>query len=938
MSKLLLIDGHSQAYRAFFGVKTPLATSSGELTTAVFGFTRKLFSILKEHSPDQVGVAFDVGDTWRHKEYTEYKGTRERMPDDLRSQMGRIEQLLDVLNIPIVTYPNFEADDVLGTLSRKADELGSEVLILTGDRDLFQLVTERVSILYTSGGPNPRTSVYGLAEVQERYGLTPEQFIDLKALTGDASDNIPGIPGVGEKTAIKFLKSYETLDNLYQHVEEISGPKTKQNLIDAEEQVRINKRLVTIHTNLEMEYDPERFKLQGYDGDQVVQFFTELEFHSLIKQLPTSGLALAQDGTEITSDAPGGQLSLFGEEADSARQTAPPTVEEANFLSVQSEETLAQLVSELKNASCISFDVETDSTDAVQAKLIGLGIAWDAGKSAYIPVAHQEGEQLTWSTQVLPLIAPFFLDSSIPKVAHNTKYDLTVCQRHGLEIAGPLHDTMVMAWILDPASRRLGLKAMAEDELGWQMTEISQLIGSGKKQITIDQVDLLQAGAYCAADVDATIQLYERLGPRLEKAGQTQLYKKAEQPLISVLTKMELAGIRLDTDYLAEMSQQLTTRLSELETQLFKLVGREFNQRSTQQMSDALFTDMAFPTKGMKKTKSGHFSTAVSELERLANADLSADQEQVLETIFEQRQLEKLRSTYVDALPTMVNPETGRLHTSFNQSGAVTGRMSSSNPNLQNIPIRTEIGRKIRRAFVAEPGWLLIAADYSQVELRILAHVAQEPGLLTAFQEDQDIHAATAARLFDVPITEVDKSQRGLAKTINFATIYGVSAFGLSSRTEMGPKQAQQFLDQYFETYPQIQVYIDNTLAKAKDEGYVETLLGRKRFFHELQSGRLPFNQRTAIERAAMNAPIQGTAADIMKLAMIELSNRLAQSTLQARMLLQVHDELVLEVPPNEQNETAALIREVMESAFQLDVPLKVDIEIGENWYEMNNI
>lgn len=941
MSKLLLIDGHSQAYRAFFGMKTPLSTRNGEMTGAVFGFARKFLSVLKEYGPTEVGVAFDLGDTWRHKEYSEYKGTRERMPDDLRTQMGRIEQMLEVFNIPIITYPDMEADDILGTLAHKAGAQGTDVLILTGDRDLFQLVTDRVSILYTSGGPRPKTTVYGLAEVQERYGLTPEQFIDLKALTGDTSDNIPGIPGVGEKTAIKFLKQFETLDNIYQNLDDISGKKTKQNIAEAEEQVRVNKRLVTILTDLDVEYESERFKLQGYDTNAIVDFFTELEFKSIVAQLPSFGIDTGTGPSADESDSAqndSGQLSLFGEPETATSTSSTPTPEsERDFLCVQDEQALDALVAALKDATQISFDVETDNVDAIQANLVGLGIAWGHDKTAYIPVAHAEGDQLDWAEKVLPAIQPFFADASIPKLAHNAKYDLTVCLQHGLKINGTIHDTMVMAWIMDPASRRLGLKAQAEDELGWQMTEITDLIGTGRKQITIDKVDIKPAGAYCAADVDATIQLYDLLLPRLKESGMMALYEQVEQPLVTVLTEMERTGIRLDTDYLAEMSKMLVSRLGELEATLVKIVGHEFNQRSTQQMSQVLFEEMAFPTKGMKKTKSGHYSTAVTELEKLRNADLSADQSLVIETIFEQRQLEKLRGTYVDALPELVNPQTERLHTSFNQSGAVTGRMSSSNPNLQNIPIRTELGRQIRRAFVAEPGWLLMAADYSQVELRILAHIAQEPGLLTAFQEDQDIHAATAARLFDVNIADVDKNQRGLAKTINFATIYGVSAFGLSSRTDMGPKEAQKFLDQYFETYPQIQVYIDKTLNMAKQEGYVETLLGRKRFFPELQSGNLQFNRRSGIERAAMNAPIQGTAADIMKIAMINLHERLAASKLQTRMLLQVHDELVLELPPEEKDEALALVCDVMESAYTLDVPLKVDVEVGINWYDMED-
>lgn len=927
MATLLLIDGHSQAYRAFFGMKTPLSTKSGELTGAVFGFARKLLSIIKEHRPDEIAVAFDLGDTWRHTTFAEYKATRDAMPDEMRSQMDRIEEMLRAFNIPIITYPDYEADDVLGTLSLQAAEAGTNVLILTGDRDLFQLIGERVQILYTSGGPNPKTSIYGLDELQDRYELTPTQFIDLKALTGDSSDNIPGVSGVGEKTAVKFLKQYASLDNLYAHVDEISGPKTRQNLIDAREQVELNKTLVTIVRDLDVTYDAAACQLQDYDPNVVVKLFQELEFRSLIKELPD----VMPTATES------GQMGLFDDPTAVGEAQLPVSTD---YLCVQDEAALARVVEQLKNAQILSFDVETTSTDAIQATLVGLGVAWAPHEAAYIPIAHREGEQLPWET-VRAAIAPFFADASLPKLAHNGKYDLTVVLRNGIEVNGPVHDTMTMAWLLDPASRHLGLKDLAARELDWEMTEITELIGKGRKQITIDQVEITSVVAYCGADVDATIQLYEKLVPRLQAAEMWQLYEEIELPLLPILTDMELAGVQLDLDYLAGMSKRLTERLAALQTDLFQLVGHEFNLRSTQQLSQVLFEEMNFPTKGLSKTKGGQISTAVSELEKLAarKSELSDDQQRVIEIIFEQRQLEKLRGTYVDALPTLVNPETGRVHTSFNQTGAVTGRMSSSNPNLQNIPIRTELGREIRRAFIVPEGWTLLAADYSQVELRILAHVAKEEILIDAFRNDQDIHATTASKLFHVPIDEVTRDQRGLAKTINFATIYGSSAFGISSRTDMDPKEAQHFLDQYFITYPRIKEYIDNTTETVKAEGYVETLRGRKRFFTELQPGqRLPFNQRMAVERAAINAPIQGTAADIMKIAMIRLHEQLCAGNYRSRMLLQVHDELVLEVPNEERDDVAQLICDVMESAYTLDVPLKVDVEVGPNWYDLEKI
>jgi len=936
MPLLLLIDGHSQAYRAFFAIKNPMSTRDGEPTGAVYGFARKLLSVLRDYQPDQVAVAFDTGDTWRHAEFPDYKATRDSMPDEMRTQMARIEEMLRVFNIPVLTYPNFEADDILGTLSRTAAAQGTDVLVMTGDRDMFQLVDERVKILYTSGGPNPETKIFGAAEVEARYGLTPAQFIDFKALTGDNSDNIPGVPGVGEKTATKFLQQYGSLDGLYAHVDAISGPKTRQSLIDAHELVVRNKRLVTISRELDIPYNAEQCRLRDYPKDAVVALFNALEFRSLIKDLPLSD-ADAPVAAPAAAPAPvdaSGQMALFA-----VAQTARPAqTGSATYSCVQDDASLQKLLTALQSAQSISFDVETTSTDAMQASLVGLGIAWDAGAAAYIPVAHANTTQLNWAI-VREQLRPFFADVAVPKLAHNGKYDLTVLRRHGLDAAGTIDDTLLMAWLLDSASRSLGLKALAADNLGWQMTELSELIGSGRKQITMDQVPADLAAAYCGADVDATLHLYEVLAPRLQAAGLWQLYVEIERPLLPVLTDMEMAGVLLDSAFLGEMSVVFTKRLAELETELHQVVGHPFNMRSTQQLSQVLFEQLKFPTRGLKKTASGHYSTAAGVLDGLATygGELSDEQRRVLDIILEHRQLEKLRGTYIDALPQLVNPATGRLHTSFSQTGSVTGRLSSSNPNLQNIPIRTDIGREIRRAILAPPGWSLISADYSQVELRVLAHVAHEELLIEAFLADEDIHAVTAARLFHVPIDQVTRQQRGLGKTINFATIYGVSAFGLSSRTELTPEQARQFLDQYFRTYPRIREYIEDTLNQARERGFVETLLGRKRFFPELKNPSLPYNQRQAVERQAINAPIQGTAADIMKIAMIRLHAQLRAGGYQTRLLLQVHDELVLEAPPEELDAVIPLIRTTMDSAYQMAVPLKVDVEIGPNWRDLQS-
>ncbi len=945
MSKYLLIDGHSQAYRAFFGVRTPLVTARGEPTAAVFGFFRKLFSVLREFRPDGVAVAFDKGDTWRHEEYVEYKATRDAMPDEMRSQMDRIDEILKALRIPIITLENYEADDVLGALAGQASEAGHEVLILSGDRDMFQLVSERVKILYTSGGPSPSTLPYGVSDVAERYGgLDPDQFLEMKALVGDSSDNIPGVPGVGEKTAIRFLRAYGTLDGIYEHIDVIKGPKTQQNLRLAEEDVRRNKRLMSIVCDLDVTFDAEAFRLQEYDSGDVRRIFSELEFKGLQRELDQfgeGGFGIGGSGRAVQSDGMQAQPTLFqGEESASGLPRSEAETGGQTYRCVKSLSELDEVCDALGEARVLSFDVETTGRDPMRAGLVGLGIAWERGEACYIPIAHSEGEQLHWEV-VRERLRPYFSDPNLPKVAHNGKYDLVVCLRNGLEVDGPIHDTLTLAWLLDPASRSLGLKSQAESELGWTMTEISELIGSGRKQISIAEVDIDRVTAYCGADVDVTLHLWEALEPKLKGTSgkMWQLYEEVELPLLPILARMEMTGIRLNTVFLADLSKSLANRLQEINTTLKKIVGREFNLRSTQQLSTVMFSEMGFPTKGLKKTRSGFVSTAVGELEKLkaSTSELSADQNLFLELLFEQRQLEKLRGTYVDALGELVHAETGRVHTSYNQTGSSTGRLSSSNPNLQNIPIRTEQGREIRKAFEADAGSVLLAADYSQVELRILAHIAEEELLVEAFRQGQDIHAVTASRLFDVELDQVSYEQRGLGKTINFATIYGVSAFGLSSRTDMGPADAQQFLDQYFATYPNVRRYIEETVRSAVKEGYVETLLGRRRKFDEL-SGNLPFNQRQALERQAINAPIQGTAADITKLAMRNLHKRLQSSGLKSKMLLQVHDELVLEVPHEEVDTVAPIVREEMESAFTLTVPLQVDIEVGPNWYEMEDL
>ena len=934
-AKLVLIDGHSLAFRAYHALPPEMQTRDGEPTNATFGFFSMLLNVLRDEKPDFVAVAFDVGKTFRHAEFAEYKGTRDRMPDDLRLQVKRIQSLVEAFNIPIFTREGFEADDVLGTLAHQGDGKGVQTVIVTGDRDIVQCVTDQTTVL-TSGRKFSDTIYYTPESVKERYKLAPKQLIDLKALIGDKSDNVPGVRGVGEKGATDLLLTYSSLENIYDHLDEITAKRTRTALEEGRDSAFLSKRLVTIITDVPgVALDLEACRLKDYDRGVMVELFRELEFRTLVDRLPDSN----RPGNELASETvatPTGQLALF---ADMAPQPAAPTdeapAEPMPYGLVVSEEGLARLVETLQQASLIAFDTETTATDAQQANLVGISLAWEEGQSAYIPVGHRaEGaEQQLPLEQVIAALKPVLEDGAAEKTAHNAEYDLTMLGRYGIRIAPPLFDTMIAEFLIDPGSRGLGLKNLAWQRLGVEMTPISELIGTGKKQTTMDLVPVEDAARYAAADTDMTWRLVPQLRRDLEERALTGLFRDVEMPLVPVLVDMQAAGIVLDVPYLAQMSSDLRARLDAIEDEIYVLVGYRFNINSTQQMSDVLFGTLGLPTDGLKKTQSGHYSTAAGVLETLKG------RHPVIDLILDQRQLTKLLNTYVDALPQMVNPATGRVHTSFNQAGSETGRISSNNPNLQNIPIRSELGREIRRAFVAPAGSKLLAADYSQVELRILAHVSGDEAMLAAFRAGADIHRATAAKIYGVPLEAVTDDQRAIAKMVNFATSYGVSAFGLSSRTELSRSDAQAFLEAYFATYPGIRRYVDETIATARQQGYVETLLGRRRYFPILTGGgRGGRNEQMGAERAAINHPIQGSAADIIKIAMVRLHNALRERNLKSRMVLQVHDELVLEVPDSEVIEAAALVRSVMEGAYHLDAALKVDAEVGPNWYEMEKV
>ena len=914
--KLVLIDGHALAFQAFYALPADMATPRGELTNAVYGFTSMLLNVIRDEQPDYVVVAFDTGETFRHDEYAEYKAHRSRMPQELADQMERIRQVIETMDIPIVEAEGFEADDVLGTLSRQAAEQDISSLIVTGDSDLFQLVTPDVHVLL-AGRRSSDTRAYDQEAIRQRYELEPKQLIDYKALIGDTSDNIPGVRGVGPKTATPLLQKYGTVEGIYEHLDEITAKRARNALEKGQAVAFLSKRLVTIRIDVPVTLDADASRFGDFDQAAMVALFRELGFRSLLRRLPGDRPAV-----------PEGQLSMFEGSLEETRATMP-----GKCHIVDTEKALDALARKMARASAFAFDTETTDVDPMRAKLVGLALALDADDGYYVPVGHQTGrQQLSWAA-VRERLGSMLQDPSVHKYAHNAGYDILVLARHGVQVRGTAFDTMLAEWVLDPASRQLGLKSLAAKRLGVEMTEITELIGTGKSQRSMAEVPVDRAGPYAAADAYVTFRLVEPLEAELRERQLWSLFDNVEMPLVPVLVAMEQAGVRLDVDYLQEMSGMLGERLSELTEQIYQMVGHPFNVGSTQQLSTALFDTLKLPTQGVRRTKSGHYSTAADVLEKLRG------EHEVIDLLLEQRALSKLKSTYVEALPQLVNPATGRLHTSFNQTGTVTGRISSSNPNLQNIPIRTEQGRQVRRAFVAEEGWLLLTADYSQVELRVLAHVSQDPGLLEAFRRGEDIHRTTAAAVYGVPLAEVTYDMRRVAKTANFAMVYGSSAFGLAQQTGLSQDEAAQFMAAYFARFPRVQQYVEDTKKQAAEQGYVETLLGRRRYFPELTRGsKARSGQRRAAERMAINAPIQGSAADIIKIAMIRLYRALQEKKLRSRMILQVHDELVLEVPREEIDAVHPLVIEIMEGAFELDAQLGVDAAAGPNWLEMKSL
>ena len=912
---LMLIDGHALVHRAFHAIREPLTVrSTGEEVAAVFGFLNMLLRAREDWQPTHCAIAFDLsGPTFRHAEYEEYKAHRPPTPPELRPQFNRVRQLVSAFGIPIFEKEGYEADDVLGTLCTQAENQQVETIVLSGDSDLLQLVSPSVRVVLASTGRGGQRT-YDEAAVRERYGgLGPDMVPDIKAIQGDTSDNIPGVRGIGPKHAVRLLTQFGSLEGIYERLEEVTPVRFQKALQDASETSPRDKRLTTIARDVPVELDLSLSVVADYDRNSVVELLRELEFHSVIVRLPGD-------------DAADGQARMFGDDASP----------DADYRIVDTEDALSAMVAELDSPSGFSFDTETTSTDPMAADLVGLSFSNAPGVAWYVPVGHREGRQLP-QDHVLAALKPLFESEDVPKAAHNANYDVTVLANHGVQVRNLQFDTMLAAHFA--GRQAIGLKALALDLFHHEMTPITDLLGRGRKQLTMDQIEIERCAPYAAADADFTERLRGEFERELEDNGLSEAFHEVEMPLAPVLVRMQRNGVALDSGTLERMSVELGDQIRGIAADMYETVGHEFNINSSQQLGDVLFKELRLPP--TKRTKTG-FSTDAASLDGLKEqldlgsaVDADPRAYAVLGNVLDYRQLTKLKSTYVDTLPSLVNERTGRIHTKYNQTGSATGRISSSDPNVQNIPVRTELGRQVRSAFVAEgaPDWTLLAADYSQIELRILADLSEDDSLLAAFRNGEDIHASTAAAVYGVDLDDVDAEMRRVAKIMNFGVIYGLSPFGISQQTGFSAEEGARFIETYFGRYPGIREYIDRTKEEVKSRGYVETKLGRRRYIHEARARNR--NVRAAGERMAINMPIQGTAADIIKIAMIDIQKRLDELDMATKMILQVHDELIFEAPGYELEQLRALVVELMPAAMSLRVPLDVELKTGYRWGEM---
>ena len=904
---LILIDGHAIVHRAFRGISAQgnnlTVSTTGEDVTGVYGFLTILFRSLMEWKPSHCIVTFDTPKpTFRHLEFPEYKAQRAETPQELKPQFGRVREIMESFQVPVFSLEGYEADDLIGTISKQAEENGLSTVILTGDRDTFQLITNKTKV---DLGSNSRDrKLYGEAELIDRYGgLTADQQTDFKALLGDNSDNIPGVPRVGEKRAIGLLSSYYNLEGIYKNLDEIHPPSVKASLAEHESRAFSNRELMTIMREVPIQVDFEKAKFDNFSISDVIESLTQLEFNSLIDRIPRPN-------------------------SDTNNEENPIAISKAviddtnNYICVDTESKLQDLTIALNQATKIAFDTETTNINPMLAQLVGISLSVKSGEAWYVPVGHTEGTQLNIN-HVLTTLIPILNQKTTELCAHNANYDLMVLSNYGIHINTLSFDTMIAAHLLGHNS--IGLKNLSQSILGIEMQPISELIGTGKKQILFSEVPIEVAFKYASADSDCTFRLWEHFEDKIQSSYANKIMHQIEMPLIPVILEMQTNGITLQTSDLEIMSKELEHELEILQSSIISFAGHEINVNSPSQLSEVLFNELELPK--TKKTKTG-YSTDANSLEFLKNTH------PIIEQILNYRELSKLKSTYVDALPSMINPKTDRIHTSYNQTGSITGRMSSSDPNLQNIPVRTERGRKVRSAFIApDSDTILFAADYSQIELRVLAHLSQDPGLLNAFHNGEDIHSSTASLMFDVALTDVTSEMRRIAKVLNFGVIYGLSAHGITQQTGFSREEGNNFIQTYFSKYPGIQNYLEEIKQFTREKQYVETLLGRRRYVPEINASN--FNVRSAAERISINMPIQGTAADIMKLAMIRVYESLIKTTLQSKILMQVHDELVFEVPTNELEELKSIVVTEMPSAMELDVELKVETKQGQSWGAM---
>ncbi|UCF65369.1 MAG: DNA polymerase I [bacterium] len=903
-ARLFLIDGSALFYRSYFAfIRNPLINSKGENTSAVFGFASSLLKILMDEKPDYLAVVFDTKEpTFRHQKYPEYKATREKMPEEMIIQYPRIIELVDAFDIPFLEKPGYEADDVIATLARQASEQGIETLMVTGDKDFMQLISP-LSKMYVIR-PGKDVEILTLDLLKERFNMTPEQVIDYLALMGDSSDNVPGVPGVGEKTAKELIKDYHDLDNLYQNLDKITKKALHQKLIEGKSSAYLSRDLVTIETQVPVKLELDKMKITKGDGQKIRQLFESLEFRML------------QD-----------RLRDFIEGGD--HQTDTIDSQKITYILVNTQKSLTDFLKSLHKQSFFVFDTETTGLDVFDSEIIGLSFCWDSQHAYYIPLNDPTAEFS--SDEVLKSLKPIFESDKIGKGGQNIKFDGLMLNQHGIRLKNMQFDTMIADYLLKPGSRQHNLDNLAYNYLNYKMIPIEELIGpKGKNQKNMRDIAVEKVSDYACEDADITYRLKELLEKELKSTETWDLFQKLEMPLVGVLLEMEKSGVKLDINFLKEMSRELEKSLQELEQQIFDDAKQTFNINSPQQLGKILFDELAIHkelgNRRPTRTATGQYSTSEQVLEKFAAHPL-------VNKILEYRKLTKLKSTYVDALPALVSASTGRLHTSFNQTIAATGRLSSSDPNLQNIPIRTEMGRMIRKAFIpGNPDHFILSADYSQIELRVMAHLSGDSGLKDAFKKGEDIHTSTAAAIFNIPLEMVNSDQRRKAKEVNFGIIYGISQYGLASRLNIPVEEARQIIENYFIRFPRVNDYMIHTIAFANKHKYVTTVMNRRRYLPEIESTNA--NVRQNAERMAINTTIQGSAADLIKVAMINIQKKIEQQDLQTRMILQVHDELVFEVKASELDKIKSVVKSEMEKAIRLDIPLKVDIGVGKNWLE----